>query len=179
MRTYDAGYPARRYRSICPGSLWAPVAPHNYIIRRTDDQSMKRIVLFFLCIMLFLMVSGCSQPQAQQAQPTPSPVATTAPPVITSTPLPRPTMPSVSDNKISIKNMAFNPPSLTVKAGLIVRWVNNDEFPHTVTFTKESGIDASGPLSSSQSFSVKFDQPGTFAYSCAIHPGMHGTVVVE
>ena len=154
--------------------------PQNYIIRRTDDQFMKRIVLFFVCIMLLLVVSGCSQPQSQQAQPTPSPVATTAPPVITSTPLPRTTTPTVSANTISIKNMAFNPPSVTIKAGSIVRWVNNDEFPHTVTFTKESGIACgTGIMSSSQGCSVKFDQPGTFAYSCAIHPGMHGTVVVE
>jgi len=84
-----------------------------------------------------------------------------------------------SDNIIAIQNMAFTPPSMTVNKGAIVRWVNTDAVAHTVTFTTESGIRSSGPLSSSQGFSVKFDQPGVYEYTCSIHPSIHGTVVIE
>jgi plastocyanin len=150
----------------------------------TDHLVMKRVVLFFACIMLLLVVSGCSQPGSQPVQPAQSPVATTAPPatplpVATPVFVPKETTPTVSDNTIRIQNMAFNPPTMTVKAGAIVRWVNMDSVPHSIKFTKVSGINPSDPLSVSQGFSVKFDEPGTFAYSCAIHPSMQGTIIVE
>jgi plastocyanin len=32
---------------------------------------------------------------------------------------------------------------------------------------------------SSQSFSLKFDEPGVYEYLCHIHPGMQGVIVVE
>jgi len=148
---------------------------------------MKKVIVFFTCILLLFVVSGCSQPQSAQGQPatpTPSPIKTiarqtTAPPVTAWTLQPQTPTPSVSDNTISIQKMAYNPSSMTVKKGATVRWVNNDAVTHTVTFTKASGINPSGPLSASQSFSVKFDQIGTYPYSCAIHPSMQGTVIVE
>jgi amicyanin len=145
---------------------------------------MKKVIVFFTCIVLLLVVSGCSQPQPAQGQPTPSPAVTIARPTTTQpitawTLQPQTPTPSVSDNTISIQKMAYSPPSMTVKKGATVRWVNNDAVVHTVTFTKASGINPSGPLSASQSFSVKFDEPGTYPYSCAIHPSMQGTVIVE
>jgi len=147
---------------------------------------MKKVVVFFTCIVFLFVVSGCSQPQSAQEQPatpTPSPIKTIARPTTTQpitarTLVPQTTTPTVSDNTISIQKMAYTPPSMTVKKGAIVRWVNNDAVTHTVTFTKASGINPSGPLSASQSFSVKFDEPGTYPYSCAIHPSMQGTVIV-
>jgi amicyanin len=151
----------------------------------TDHLVMKRVVLFSACIVLLLVVSGCSQPGSQPVQPAQSPVATTAPPatplpVATPVFVPKETTPTVSDNTIRIQNMAFNPPTMTVKAGAIVRWVNNDEVPHTVIFTKESGLACgTGIMSSSQSCSVKFDETGTFPYTCSIHPSMQGTIIVE
>lgn len=148
-----------------------------------EDQLMKKIIVFFTCIVLLLVVSGCSQPQSAQGQSTPSPTVTTArPTTVTLAPAwtlaPQTPTPSVSDNTISIQNMAFSPPSLTVKKGSIVRWVNNDAVPHTIKFAKSSKIISSDPLSAGQSFSVKFDQLGNYPYSCAIHPSMLGTVIV-
>jgi plastocyanin len=145
---------------------------------------MKRVLLFFVCIVLLAFVSGCSQPESQQVQPTATPVPRTTIPMTTATPVPttlfitQETTPTVSDNTISIQNMAFNPSTMTVKKGAIVRWVNLDSFPHSIKFTKASMINPSDPLSTGQGFSVKFDTPGTFAYSCAIHPSMQGTIIV-
>ena len=149
---------------------------------------MKKVIVFFTCIVLLLVVSGCSQPQPAQGQPatpTPSPLVTTArpttaPPVAAWTLAPQTPVPSVSDNTISIASMAFNPPSMTIKKGSIVRWVNNDAAAHTVIFTKQSGLACgTGIMSSAQSCSVKIDEPGTYTYTCSIHPSMHGTIIVE
>ena len=148
---------------------------------------MKKVIVLFICIVLFLVMSGCSQPQSAQGQsatPTPTPIKTIAHPT-TSQPItawtlqPQTPTPSVLDNTISIASMAFNPPSLTIKKGSIVRWVNNDAVAHTVIFTKKSGITCgTGIMSSTQSCSVKFDNPGTYTYTCSIHPSMQGTIVV-
>ena len=76
--------------------------------------------------------------------------------------------------------MAYDPTTLTVTAGSIVRWVNKDDVPHTVTFTKESGISCgTGIITPSQSCSAKFDSPGTYDYSSAMDQSMHGTIIVQ
>ena len=47
-------------------------------------------------------------------------------------------------NKIEIKDFAFNPQTITVKSGEKITWINRDEEPHTVVsvgkqFKKSSG----------------------------------------
>ena len=39
----------------------------------------------------------------------------------------------VATDKVSIKNFAFAPAAITVKAGTTVTWTNADQDPHTVT----------------------------------------------
>ena len=78
---------------------------------------------------------------------------------------------------VSIKNFAFNPPNTTVSAGTTVTWVNNDQVPHTAT--ANDGAFDSGTLQPGQSYSFKFDKPGTYAYHCNIHPDMSATVTVS
>ena len=78
---------------------------------------------------------------------------------------------------VSIKNFAFNPPNATVAPGTTVTWVNNDQVPHTAT--ANDGAFDSGTLQPGQSYSFKFDKPGTYAYHCNIHPDMTATVTVS
>lgn len=78
---------------------------------------------------------------------------------------------------VVIQNFSFMPPSLTVPVGATVTWTNQDTAPHTST--SDTGVWESGALSTGQSFSFTFNQPGTFPYHCMIHPGMLGTVVVQ
>jgi plastocyanin len=78
--------------------------------------------------------------------------------------------------QVNIKNFAFSPTTVTIKAGQSVEWVNNDSSPHTIT--SDTGLFDSGNESSGQSYSHKFDKPGTYAYHCAYHPNMKGTVIV-
>ena len=71
----------------------------------------------------------------------------------------------------------FAPVSLTVQAGSTVTWTNKDDEPHTVT--SDTGLFRSGAIDTDQSFSYRFDKPGTYHYVCSIHPRMTGTVIVQ
>jgi plastocyanin len=85
---------------------------------------------------------------------------------------------STKQNKIEIKDFAFNPQSITVKSGDKVTWINRDEEPHTVVsvgkkFPKSQGLDTD------QEYSIIAGTPGTYEYFCSVHPKMTGTIVVE
>ena len=75
------------------------------------------------------------------------------------------------------REFMFAPTSLTVNAGSTVTWTNKDDEPHTVV--SDSGAFRSGALDTGESFSFKFDRPGTYRYACSIHPRMVGTIVVQ
>ena len=75
---------------------------------------------------------------------------------------------------ITLKNIQFNPSSVTVKVGQTVKWSNQDSAPHNVT---------GGPLHSKTfgnggSFTYKPTKAGKISYVCTIHPGMTGTLNV-
>lgn len=80
-------------------------------------------------------------------------------------------------NKILIQEFMFMPNPLTVKAGSTVTWVNMDDEPHTVV--SNTAMFRSGALDTKESFSFKFTQPGTYHFTCSIHPRMVGIIVVE
>jgi plastocyanin len=79
--------------------------------------------------------------------------------------------------RIDVKNFTFAPTSTTVKAGATVIWLNSDQEPHTVVSV--DGLFRSGAIDTGESFSFKFEKPGTYQYLCTIHPHMVGTVVVQ
>ncbi len=81
------------------------------------------------------------------------------------------------DPQIVISNFMFSPASLTVKSGSTVVWSNKDQEPHTVVST--DGLFRSGALDTDESFSFKFEKPGTYRFACSIHPQMVGTIIVE
>ena len=78
---------------------------------------------------------------------------------------------------IGIKEFKYGPPMLTVPVGTTVTWVNHDEEPHTVT--SGTGAFNSAGLVHDDTFVHTFTKPGTYQYSCAIHPYMKGTLVVK
>jgi plastocyanin len=79
--------------------------------------------------------------------------------------------------KISAHNFMFAPTSMTVSAGTTVTWTNLDDEPHTVV--SDIGLFRSGAMDTNESFTFKFDKPGTYHYTCSIHPRMVGTIVVQ
>ena len=79
---------------------------------------------------------------------------------------------------VSILNTAFNPASLTISKGTIVKWTNNDGSDHTVT--SNTALFDSGNMSSTQTYSYTFNTPGSYPYHCTIHGlGMSGTITVN
>jgi plastocyanin len=90
-------------------------------------------------------------------------------------------VPSVAETsdttKIVVKDFTFSPTPLTVKAGSTVTWTNMDDEPHTVV--SDTGVFKSGGMDTNESFSYKFDKPGTYHFTCSIHPRMIGTIVVQ
>jgi len=80
-------------------------------------------------------------------------------------------------NEIVIQNFAFEPSTLTVKAGTKVTWVNRDDEPHTATATDKRFN--SKTLENGDRFSTEFNEPGTYKYYCALHPKMTGQIIVK
>jgi plastocyanin len=85
---------------------------------------------------------------------------------------------TTKQNRIEIKDFAFNPQAITVKSGEKVTWINRDEEPHTIVsvgkqFKKSSALDTD------QEFTITVGAPGTYDYFCSVHPKMTGTIVVE
>lgn len=89
---------------------------------------------------------------------------------------------------VAIRDYAFDPPTLTVKAGTTVTWTNEDTVPHTVTATDSLSTDATTTglfdtqLGQGQSFSFTFSESGTYFYECTLHkamPTMHAKILVQ
>jgi plastocyanin len=83
---------------------------------------------------------------------------------------------TASGTAVTIDNFAFSPATLKVKIGQQVTWTNKQGVPHTVT-ADDGAFDH--PMPSGATFSFAFDQAGTFAYHCKIHPSMHATIMVS
>jgi plastocyanin len=80
--------------------------------------------------------------------------------------------------QVSMKDIKFNPGSVTIKAGGKVTWTNDDSVGHDVTGDDfESG--SPGGIEGGSTFSHTFKKAGTYNYVCSVHPGMKGTVKVS
>jgi plastocyanin len=82
------------------------------------------------------------------------------------------------ENKIEIKDFAFNPKTITVKSGEKITWINRDEEPHTIV-SVEKQFKKSSALDTDQTYTITAGAPGTYSYFCSVHPKMTGTIVVE
>lgn len=85
-------------------------------------------------------------------------------------------------DEVVIKTFIFRPDPLTVPAGTTVTFTNLDDILHTVTAGERGAPSGQfdGDLQGIDStFRFTFDEPGTYAYHCTIHPGMDATVVVR
>ena len=85
---------------------------------------------------------------------------------------------TTKQNRIEIKDFAFNPKTIIVKSGEKITWINRDEEPHTVV-SVEKQFKKSSALDTDQEFTITAGAPGTYTYFCSVHPKMTGTIVVE
>jgi plastocyanin len=96
---------------------------------------------------------------------------------------------------VSVKNIAFKPADMKVLRGTEVTWTNDDDVAHTATSGQPgtravSGVSKGSPAKldglfdgdlakAGATYRFTFNETGTFAYFCEIHPSMTGEIVVE
>jgi plastocyanin len=88
-----------------------------------------------------------------------------------------PATPASHSATVEIKDFMYAPRALTIAVGTTVTWRNRDAEPHTVRGSDE--LVRSGALDQEETYSVRFDKPGTYRYGCSIHPQMMGTITVQ
>lgn len=87
--------------------------------------------------------------------------------------------PPPKNTVLATPSLSFGPASLTVNAGETVTF-SFGAVAHNVFFDQQAGApgDIEG-INANVSVDRVFATPGTYHYSCHIHPSMHGTVVVN
>ena len=75
---------------------------------------------------------------------------------------------------VAISGFAYKPATLRTTVGKAVTWRNDDAAPHTASAAGFS----SPQLAKGDTYRRRFARAGTYAYVCALHPGMRGKVVV-
>jgi len=88
-----------------------------------------------------------------------------------------PETPAVEEVVINIKNFSFNPPTITVKKGTKVTWINSDGVRHSVV-SSGNNLFNSPLISQGQSFSFVFTDALSVDYYCGPHPTMKGKIIV-
>jgi plastocyanin len=116
-------------------------------------------------VLIVLGTAGCAGGSG-------APASTSAPPPGSSSGI------SPSTGTITIKDFAYGEP-LTVAAGATVTVTNMDSAAHTVTADEGSAFDTEVKGGGGTASFVAPTKPGTYAYHCTFHPGMHGTLVVK
>jgi LPXTG-motif cell wall-anchored protein len=74
--------------------------------------------------------------------------------------------------KVTVKDFAFDPKTISVNVGDTITWTNEGPAPHTVT--ADDGSFESGNMDKGATFSHTFDKAGTFAYFCKYHGSKGG-----
>jgi plastocyanin len=80
-----------------------------------------------------------------------------------------------ADRSIEMRDFAFSPQTVEIRVGDRVTWTNRDGVEHNAT----NGSFDTGLLAQGESASIRFLAAGTYAFFCAPHPSMTGTVIVR
>ncbi|MEU0170573.1 cupredoxin domain-containing protein [Streptomyces iakyrus] len=102
--------------------------------------------------------------------------ATTSSPTATS-----PASPPASPGpvRITMKDFAFSPATLTVKAGEKVTVANEDSAAHTVTATEGGAFDTGSIAGGKSGTFTAPSKAGSYDFVCTFHPNMTGTLTVR
>ena len=78
-------------------------------------------------------------------------------------------------------DLKFHPSTVKARVGTVTfDVVNSETVPHDLTF-KDRKLGTTGNVDgkTSKSLKVIFSTAGTFAFTCTVHPGMDGKVIVS
>lgn len=81
---------------------------------------------------------------------------------------------------VKMRDIAFEPESVSIRAAQTVRWVNQDDTDHTVVKVSGPGEEFdSGDIAGGESYDQSFADKGIVEYMCEIHPeAMRGEVKI-
>jgi plastocyanin len=86
---------------------------------------------------------------------------------------------AAATHNVSQKGLKFSVEALTVKKGEAVVFLNDDRTAHNITVSGD-GVNVNGGLQQpGGEFRMPFAKSGTYAVSCAIHPKMKMSVIVQ
>jgi plastocyanin len=77
---------------------------------------------------------------------------------------------------IRIVDFAYKPSTLRIAEETTVSFSNRGRKGHTATLGRSFNT---GRIKPGKSVAITFPQPATYAYHCAIHPFMHGKIIVN
>ena len=84
---------------------------------------------------------------------------------------------------ITMNSSTFSPADVTIEVGESVRWVNGQAVAHTITPAnpQQAGVWATQnvPATTGFAFQARMNTAGTFNYTCTLHAGMTGRIVVQ
>ncbi len=148
--------------------------PHSTAERTHPVYPSRRSLLAAFGGSVFLL-GGCSSGSGSSSSPTSGTGATGSTATATGT-----NSSAATGDMITIQNFAFSPATLTVAAGTTVTVTNKDSVTHTVTSSDSPKAFDTGdvPAGSTTTFKAP-SKAGTYAYTCTIHPYMHGTLIVR
>lgn len=78
---------------------------------------------------------------------------------------------------VGIRDFAYEPSRLEIRAGARVTWTNEDSVPHSATARGDEWD--TGLFGKGESRSRTFDRAGEFSYYCSIHPTMLASLLVR
>lgn len=128
---------------------------------------LRSLTLALLLACVLAGTASCSSGGANPAATSPAGQATTGAPASGSV-----------ATSITVKDFGYGAP-ITVSPGATVAVTNMDSARHTVTADEGSAFDVDVQGNGGTGTFTAPRQPGTYAYHCTFHPGMHGTLTVR
>ena len=82
---------------------------------------------------------------------------------------------------VVIRDLKFEPATVTVHTGDAVEWKNNDIVSHTATADGDAQRPAfdSGTIRTGTAWRYVARNNGTYNYICTLHPNMEGTLIIQ
>ena len=135
---------------------------------------LKKIIVIGIIVIITLLVIGLLSTNSTLEENSEEPEILVKADVIMPTKVSRPGCEEI--------DKCYIPSTITIDSGNQITWVNEDSAFHSVTsgfYDAPSDLFDSGHLNPFESFTVDFNESGTYDYFCTLHPWMEGQVIVE
>ncbi len=140
---------------------------------------MKRLSRLALAVVaLILSACGSSSSSSSSAPSSSSSASASTTSPAASSPSAAPSSAASGNVSVTMQNIAFSPITIHAKVGQTVKWSNQDQVAHNVSYVSGPQFTSSSTFNAGGTYSLKLVKAGTIQYRCTIHPGMNGTIVV-